>query len=186
MQDDPLRNFFKQGLEKGFSREYVRDVLLNKGYDYHKVNYAYNSMVMGEKERNFNIRPQKSKFSLKTFMLGGALVFLIFAGFLFLKKAPDTGVTGMAVQDAEGRFSEINQLNDQIEQRKQELTNQIEAFKTTNLTLEEKNKKIEELTGQLGKLHDSIEDEHAKVRELLWDLLKTLLRRGQDQVAKNG
>ncbi len=188
MNDELIRHFFREGLEKGFSKEYVRDILLNKGYDYHKVNFIYNTMIMHAKERDFSSSASSQKISrlpIKPFILGGALVLLIFLTFFFLKQAPVSGVTGMAVQDAQGRFDEISQLNDKIEITKQDLTAQLEALKTTNLTLEEKNKKIEELTNQLGTLHASIEEEHAKVRELLWDLLKTLLKRGEEQAAKN-
>ncbi len=183
MQDELIRSFFKQGREKGFSREHVRDILLNKGYDYHKVNYVYNSTVMNERERDFGVRQEKTKIPIKPFLLGGALILLVILGLLLLQKTPD-GLTGMAVQDAEGRFSEIDQMNQQIEQKKAELQTKIEQLKTENYTLEEKNKKIEELTVQLEQLHASIEEEHAKVRELLWDLLKTLLKRGEEQSAK--
>lgn len=185
MQDELIRSFFKQGREKGFSREHVRDILLNKGYDYHKVNYIYTSTVMNERERDFGARQEKSRIPVKPFLLGGALILLVILGLLLLQKTPE-GLTGMAVQDAEGRFSEIDQMNQQIEQKKAELQTQIEQLKTENYTLEEKNKKIEELTVQLEQLHASIEEEHAKVRELLWDLLKTLLKRGEEQSAKYG
>ena len=185
MQDELIRSFFKQGRDKGYSREHVRDILLNKGYDYHKVNYVYNSAVMNEKERDFSSRQEKSRVPIKSFLLGGALILLVVLGLLLLKNSPD-GLTGMAVQDAEGRFSEIDQINQEIEQKKAELQKQIEQLKTENYTLEEKNQKIEELTVQLEQLHASIEEEHSKVRELLWDLLKTLLRRGEEQGAKYG
>lgn len=183
MQDELIRSFFKQGREKGFSREHVRDTLLNKGYDYHKVNYAYNSIVMDQKEHDFHQRPSRP-FPARLVAVGAALAVLLFLGFLLFTQSSDTGVTGMAVQDAEGRFSEIDQINQQIEQKKEEVQTKLDQLKTENYTFEEKNKKIEELTAQLNQLHASIEEEHTKVRELLWDLLKTLLKRGEEQSAK--
>ncbi len=186
MQDDLISHYFKQGLERGFSREYIRDTLLNKGYDYRKVHYAYNSVLMQEKEQVFTSHQEKPRRSFKPFLVGGALALFVILGFFLINQSSDAGITGMVVQDAEGRFSEIDQLNQQIEQKKQELQQQISQLKTQELSAEEKNKRIEELTTSLEQLHASIEEEHVKVRELLWDLLKTLLRRGEEQAAKYG
>ncbi len=186
MEEDIIRHYFKKGMGQGFSREYIRDALLKKGYEHAKVQYVFNSFIMEDHQQAFEQRQEAPRSRWK--MFAGVFVLMLFAfgaSFILMKAPGDAGVTGMVVQDAETRLGEINDLDQEIELKKQELQQRIEELQTKDLTIEEKNKEIHAIQEDLASLHQKVEQEHDQVRSLLWDLLKTLLRRGEEKYQRD-
>lgn len=174
-----IHEYFKKGIDKGLSIDYVREVLLSKGYDQAAVDYVYRTLTGGGQ---YGVPERKQLPSQGSRWLRLGPIFLLalialFAGYMLF--FGNNGITGMAVQDQDERLNQINELDRQIEQKSTSLQLEIEQLRQANITIEEKNRRIGELVVELDGLHKSISEEHDQVRSLLWDLLKTILKRGE-------
>lgn len=179
MDNDTIRSYFERGEKQGFSREFIRQTLLDKGHDYQSVNYVYNTFLTEEKEREFaQLQSQRQGPSLpKMFALIVGAV-LLAGGILFFAFS-DGGVTGYAVKDAQAQLDDITQLNNEITAEKMELESQLQLLKQADLTIEQKNQIIQQQIEQLDVLHRKMNQERDQIRQLLWELLNTIVARGQ-------
>src|SRR3989344_3055517 len=103
---------------------------------------------------------------------------LLVGGVLFFAFS-DSGVTGYAVKDAQAQLEDITRLNNEITAEKMALESQLQLLKQADLTIEQKNQIIEQQVQQLEVLHKKMNQERDQIRQLLWELLNTIVTRGQ-------
>tara|TARA_Y100000031_G_C8108611_1_gene332311 strand:+ start:192 stop:725 length:534 start_codon:yes stop_codon:yes gene_type:complete len=177
MDKERIKHFFEQGRQRGFSREFVRDALVQKGYDSEVVNFVYNSHRMEEQQEQFEQqKAQPRSWGMPLAVLVVAL--FVFGGFWFLT-SNDSGITGHAVKDAQAQLDEITKLNDEITQEKQVLESELDKLKQSDLTIEQKNEIIKNQVTQLEEVHKKMNKERDQIRVLLWDLLNSIVTRGE-------
>jgi len=59
------------------------------------------------------------------------------------------------------------------------LESQLQFLKQADLTIEQKNQIIQQQVQQLETLHQKMNQERDQIRQLLWELLNTIVARGQ-------
>jgi len=179
MDNDTIRSYFEKGKKQGFSREFIRQTLLDKGNDYQQVNYVYNSFLTEEKEREFIQARQQASSGSWPKMLALIVGAVLLAGGVLFFAFSDGGVTGYAVKDAQAQLEDITKLNNEITAEKMALESQLQFLKQADLTIEQKNQIIQQQVQQLETLHQKMNQERDQIRQLLWELLNTIVARGQ-------
>src|SRR3989344_70197 len=179
MDNDTIRAYFEKGEKQGFSREFIRQTLLDKGNDYQQVNYVYNSFLTEEKEREFIQARQQASSGSWPKMLALIVGAVLLAGGVLFFAFSDSGVTGYAVKDAQAQLEDITKLNNEITAEKMALESQLQLLKQADLTLEQKNQIIQQQVQQLEVLHKKMNQERDQIRQLLLELLNTIVTRGQ-------
>lgn len=174
MDAETIKTYFERGKERGFSREYVRQILLDKGYDAQQVNYVYNSYLTDERLQQAEQPPKRSW----TMPLVIAVVALFVVGGFFFLTSSDAGITGHAVKEAQAQLDEITKLNDEITEEKLALEAQLAQLQNADLTIQQKNEIIEEQVTRLEELHKKMNKERDQIRQLLWELLNAIVSRG--------
>jgi len=202
--EEMLAKYFRDGKAKGFSHEYIRDVLIRKGYDSRQVHMVYNNLryehvkaplttadalpaqpVRDNSYNKFNHEPSKGslvKPALYAFIVAAVIGVLFFfsVGLLGNNSGPES-ITGAAVvepeeaEQAQEKLDQVVVLNDDIDRKQANINQLMTELRNRDLAIEERDRLIQEQMEQIDDIQKDIEMQQNNVRQLLWDLFRDLL-----------
>ncbi len=201
--DELIHGYFKKGERQGFSKEYVRDTLIKKGYDAMRVRMIYNSLVpksedaspLQPESRFYNLASSagadihhpigESKNSL-TLILAIALgVLFLIGATAFFFHAGNGVPTGAVVldeartKDAQAALEGISAHDDEILRKSRLIQEQLDEIGKLELTNEEKAQLIGRQLHEIQELHKQMGTQREEIHALLWGLMKDILSQGQ-------
>lgn len=202
--DDTIRGYFKKGEKQGFSREYVRDILIQKGYDPLRVRMIYNTL--SSKPNTVRYQPPDARFyNLQSLSPGDdahhapgepksvlSILLVIMIGALFIAGtsvfffyAGKGMLTGAVVldetqtKDAQAVLEGMSARDDEIAKKSRLIREQLDDINKLELTNEEKAQIIRRQLYEIQELHKQMETQREEIHTLLWDLMKDILKKGQ-------
>lgn len=196
--DKLIHNYFKKGEEQGFSKKYVRDTLIKKGYDPVRVRLIYNSLKPAPSKRDstfYNLASSANEESFHrisekrrpaTFFVGIAIVILFLIGTVaFFLHAWDGVPKGSILIDEEktknlrATLEDISARDSELSKKSQMIGDQLNQIENLGLSNEEKAQIIRRQLHEIQQLHKDIESHREDIHALLWELMKDILKKGQ-------
>ena len=173
MVDPKIMHYFKKGVERGFNRDYIKKVLLKKGYNGAEVSLAYS--ILREEEAK-ETKPELKK-SVTIPLLIGVFVIVVFAVLLtvFYYEQVRGGIGAMSQEEVEERVSAIEDLSSELDEKQLNLDEKIKEIERLDATVEEKEKLIQEQIKKIKELNEEMKKEREEVKELLMDVLNIIL-----------
>ena len=174
-----LEEYIKQGLEKGFNINYIKDVLIQHGHHHDKVHTAANN-VMGLqypdhlKPHLDEARKRSGGNPLLLWTLGVAVVILIIITVWLIAASMSQRHT---IQQASNELSHIQGIGNDVQDITTAIKTQNELLKDRDLTIAEKEKIIKDQVRLIDNAHSKLEDQRQKLNVLLLDLLNRMIGR---------
>lgn len=178
MQDEKIMHYLRRGLEKGFSVEHIKAILVKKGYDPAKVNFS--AHVLTTTIRGEELAEKKKEMLNVWVPILFVLSIVVIAGLVFviIKNPQPSAIDQAAIKEEfDVRIKEIDALGSKIDKKQDTIDTQLDEIAALNATIEEKQELIDKQIEELKKLNIVIKDERTKVRNLLMDLLNSILSR---------
>lgn len=196
--DKLIHNYFKKGAKQGFSKEYVRDTLIKKGYDPIRVRLIYNSLkhapspgdstfynlASSANEETYHTIRKKKRPATFFVSIAMGILFLIGATAFFLYA--DDGVQKGTILLDEEKTKNMQAALENIISRDSELSkkswligDQLDQIDNLELSNEEKAQIIRRQLHEIQQLHKGIESHREDIHALLWELMKDILKKGQ-------
>jgi DNA-binding transcriptional MerR regulator len=175
-----LEDYIKKGLEKGFNIKYIKDILKQHGHKNHHVETAANN-IMGlkypdelkphlDKSKNVKLKP---KFDYSFLMYIFAILLIITVSLV--------GITYFLnqneVKKAKTELEEIREIGADITNLQTTMKTQLELIKAKDLTIEEKEKIIEEQILIVEQISENFEKQKIKINSLILDIMNRMIGR---------
>lgn len=174
-----LEDYIKKGLERGFNLNYIKDILIQHGHNPEKVETAANN-VMGLKYPE-KLKPHIDEVSGRSgkmpavtyFLYGVVFILLILVGLFAYGYMSNRS----QVMQAKSELEEVQQLGVNIDDLSASVKAQLELVKQKDLTIEEKQKIINEQINTIEEINNKMEIQRQKLRDILLDLMNRMIGR---------
>ena len=171
-----LEDYIKRGLEKGFSISYIKETLVKHGHDSEKVDIAANNIsglrvpeqIKPHIEAN-NTKKQKYPVLLTVFVV----ILLLILGIFIINYFTNS----VKVEKVQSQLDEVKELGVSIDDLSTTMKTQASLIKEKDLTLNEKEKIIEDQIKLIDEINDKIKTQRTKINEILLDIMNRMIGR---------
>ncbi|MBD3310460.1 hypothetical protein GF351_04530 [Candidatus Woesearchaeota archaeon] len=187
--DQKLIDYIKNGLEKGYRPDHIREILIRHGHQPRSVDNAINfvryytpgSAAETKAPQKLQKKWIKGKGLNKTAVATGVLVILLVISILTVSlfSSKNDRITGLTVQLEEEEQKQSASLS-QLEQKKSQIEEQIRMIDSLEISVEEKQRLVAEQLRKLDQVNEQIEQERQQTRDLLLEQANYILNKQQD------
>lgn len=169
---DKLINYARECRQRGFNDEYIRNTLKNAGYQEAIINSALGSSGVAYSEpvktrRNFNFKPLIAILMIIAIIAAGVGVFSLFNEKVGNKEPVNTqAITEAAILEAKNKI----------------IAEQIEKINQLDISVEEKQKLVQEKTREIENLFSQLQTERRENLQNSIELINMILSRGVKEV----
>jgi len=195
--EQKIVEYFKRGIEKGFSKEHIKKVLLEKGYNEIDIDIiaatieekkkreekttfqepiVHRHTVQKEEHAETKAEEQKAASHIIWVVLGIIVIVAIGLFVAMRSTAPDTEKTVAAAEQLKEDLLTLEQQSTAVDAIQQELAQELEHIATVNATIEEKQEMVALELQRLNELNVKVKQERDQMKKIFLDLLALIER----------
>lgn len=178
--NEKLVDYFRKGMERGYSIEHIQNVLVQHGHNPLDVRLVA-QYLRQEMEPQRPQQPPRRRFPVLAAVVG----LLVFAGLTAALVAVlgPSGPTGAVIDNPEekaSRLNEISRMDDEIDASQQHIDELSRQLQQKELTIEQKNEIIDQQIQEIEKIQGRIDEQRQTIRDFLLELLNEMMRQPKE------